>query len=74
MNTGKEILTIHIDGSSSMEPVIWCDIDGWGDTVRNQGFPDDPYHFCQRHKADEVQKFMRGELMGYFEGQQELNL
>lgn len=46
---------------------IFCDICGWGDTVRNQGFPDDPHHFCHRHKADEVRAYMNGEIPSYDE-------
>ena len=62
MNTGE-----FWDNKEEKIPVIWCDIDGWGDTIRRQGFPDDPYHFCHRHNADEVKRFMNGELKGYFE-------
>ncbi len=72
MNTGEMTDVINIDGTQGQEPIIWCDICGWGDTVRRDGFPDDPFHFCHRHKAAQVQDFMKGRLMGYFEGQQDL--
>ena len=73
MNTGELTEVTHCPGGKvTIEPIIWCDIDGWGDTVRRQGFPDDPYHFCHRHSADEVQAFMDGRLMGYVEGQIDL--
>lgn len=45
----------------------YCDLCGWGDTVRNQGYPSDPHHFCHRHKADEVREYMNGERQSYWE-------
>ena len=45
----------------------YCDLCGWGDTVRNQGYPSDPHHFCHRHDADEVRKYMNGEIPSYDE-------
>lgn len=59
MNTGE----FHDDEEPT--PVIWCDICGWGDTVLNDGFPDDPFHFCHRHKADEVLNFIMTDIEGY---------
>lgn len=44
---------------------LYCDICGWGDTIQNQGFPDDPHHFCHRHKADEVRDYMNGDVLSY---------
>jgi hypothetical protein len=42
---------------------LYCDICGWGDTI--QGFPDDPHHFCHRHRADEVRAYMNGDVLSY---------
>lgn len=46
-------------------PFIWCDLCGWGDTII--GDADGVMHFCRRHKADEVKRFLDGEIPGYFE-------
>lgn len=72
MNTHELTEVIYLDGTRGIEEIIWCDICGWGDTVRNQGFPEDDYHFCHRHGADQVRDFMQGRLQGYFDGQIDL--
>ena len=51
---------------------IWCDLCGWGDTVNWYGSKEDQYHFCHRHKADEVRDWWQGRILGYFERQRDL--
>lgn len=72
MNTGELIECLHINGTTTMELVIWCDICGYG--ARHDSNPDDKYHFCHRHKEKEIRDFMNGSIAGYFEreAQQEL--
>jgi hypothetical protein len=51
---------------SDGKPCTWCDICGWGDTVGDDQL-DNPYHFCHRHSADDVLRFMSGYYRGYFD-------
>lgn len=68
MNTNEPILVVYPDGTQKVEPEVWCDLCGWGDTIGNDGGqPDDPAHFCHRHKAREVLSWWRGETRGYFD-------
>lgn len=69
MNTGELIECFHQDGSRTMEPVIWCDLCGWG--ARHTSNPDDVHHFCHRHKEPEIQAFLDGKIKGYFQLEKE---
>lgn len=71
MNTGRLIMHYRLDGTNGLDPYCYCDLCGWADTVNWFGSPEDEYHFCHRHGADEVRRWWRGEIPGYDEGQQE---
>lgn len=72
MNTGETIEAHYPGGIIKIEPVIWCDICGYG--ARHGSNINDKYHFCHRHKEKDIRAFMNGSLTGYFEheAQQEL--
>lgn len=44
-------------------PSIYCDLCGFG--VMPGADPDEPAHFCGRHKARDVLAWYRGEALGY---------
>ncbi|WP_299194568.1 hypothetical protein [uncultured Amphritea sp.] len=66
MNTGEYITVIHKDRSRTSELLIWCDICGYGAREDHKTVYQ-KIHFCRRHKASEIDRFMSGELPGYFE-------
>ena len=72
MNTGELIECRNIDGTTTMELVIWCDLCGYG--ARHNSDPNDKYHFCHRHKETEIRAFMSGSIAGYFEREAQLTL